>query len=56
MRDAWSEPEIPILMDNVGCGSASTNFLSCPSFGLGNEDCNHDEDVLLTCFELGKGV
>ena len=53
MLDAWSEPEIPFLMDNVECGSATTNFTSCSSQA---EDCDHAENVLLTCFELGKRV
>ena len=47
----WSEPEIPFLMDDVRCESASTNFLSCSSSA---EDCDHAENVLLTCFSSGK--
>ena len=47
----WSETEIPFLMDNVECGSASTNFLSCSSIP---EDCSHGENVLLTCVSSGK--
>ena len=47
----WSEPEIPFLMDDVECESASTNFLSCSSSA---EDCGHNENVLLTCFASGK--
>ena len=52
----WSESEIPFLMDNVECWSASINFVSCTSNGWGVENCNHSENVLLTCFELGKDV
>ena len=47
----WSEPEIPFLMDNVECWSASTNFLSCSSSA---EDCTHTENVLLKCYASGK--
>ena len=47
MYDRWSESEIPFLMDDVQCESASTNFLSCPSSG--SEDCAHSENVLLSC-------
>ena len=47
----WSEPEIPFLMDDVECESASTNFLSCSSDA---ENCVHTENVLLTCFASGK--
>ena len=52
--NAWSEDEIPFLMDGVQCDSASTNFLSCSSNGWGVEDCSHSENVLLTCFASGK--
>ena len=66
MSDQWSESEIPFLMDNVDCGSASTIFLSCSRIDNYNgyddyyygywdngEDCSHEENVLLTCFESG---
>ena len=46
----WSEQEIPFLMDDVECGSASTNFLSCSSNGWGVENCGHSENVFLACF------
>ena len=42
----WSKTEIPFLMDDVQCESASTNFLSCSSTA---SDCGHAENVLLTC-------
>ena len=48
--EEWSEPEIPFLMDDVECGSASTNFLSCSSNGWGLHDCGHNENVILTCY------
>ena len=56
MSSRWSEAEIPFLMDNVECDSASTNFLSCSSNGWGVENCLHSENVVLTCSELGKDV
>ena len=47
----WSEPEIPFLMDDVECESGSTNFLSCSSSTTsGSENCDHTDNVLLTCF------
>ena len=49
----WSEPEIPFLMDNVECASASTNFSSCSRSSY-SENCNHYENVLLKCFTPGK--
>ena len=50
----WSESEIPFWMDDVQCDSASTNFLSCSSSGWGVHNCDHDENVILTCFASGK--
>ena len=47
----WSEPEIPFLMDDVQCESASTSFLSCSTRV---PDCSHSGNVLLTCFASGK--
>ena len=38
-------------MDDVQCDSASSNFLSCSSSA---ENCDHSENVLLTCFATGK--
>ena len=55
MLDTWSDTEIPILMDNVDCGSGSTNFLSCSSRAADEFD-SHMENIFLTCFESGKGV
>ena len=49
----WSEPEIPFLMDDVECESASTNFLSCRSSA---EDCGHHENVVLTCTASGETI
>ena len=54
MFNRWSESEIPFLMDNVLCESASQNFLSCLFNGPNFEDCDHTQNVYLTCFESGK--
>ena len=53
IADRWSEDEIPFLKDDVNCTSATTNFLSCPSNDWGDENCDHNENVLITCFESG---
>ena len=42
----WSLDEIPILMDNVECTSSNDNFLECP---YAPHNCDHDENILLTC-------
>ena len=49
----WWKYEIPFLMDNVDCESASTNFLSCSSSA---EDCGHHENVALTCNASGEKI
>merc|ERR1712176_743562 len=38
-----------ILMDNVSCPSSTTYFPTCSHEGWGSHNCNHSEDVLLTC-------
>ena len=68
ISNQWSENEIPILMDNVDCGSASNFFLSCSRTDYNSyysdeyndnydpfdgHDCYHGENVLLTCLESG---
>ena len=44
---ALSEASVPILMDDVSCPSNTDNFIKCSYSD--DENCNHDEDVLLTC-------
>ena len=46
----WSEDEIPILMDDVKCASASESFLTCATT---TENCSHNENVFVICFESG---
>ena len=56
MRNTWTnETEIPLWLDNVECESGSSDFLSCSSNGWGDENCSHQENILLTCFEQGNG-
>ena len=44
---------VPILMDDVKCINSTSDFLGCSHAGWGDEDCSHNEDVLLTCeFEV----
>ena len=42
-------PEGTIWMDDVNCGSSTTNFLSCSHAGWGKQNCGHGEDVVLIC-------
>ena len=48
-RAQWPETEIPL--DNVVCGSSSTNFSSCANSSA--ENCDRTDDVFLTCFTSG---
>ena len=52
MEDTWSEIEIPFLMDDVECESPLTTFSSCTSNS--DHNCDHEENVLLTCFASGN--
>ena len=52
VEDIWSQTEIPFLMDDVECESPSTTFSSCASNS--DHNCDHGENVLLTCFESGS--
>ena len=47
----WTESEIPILMDNMDCGSSTADFLSC---GYSDLNCDHRENVLITCEDSSK--
>ena len=63
MSNSWSENEIRFMMDDVQCQSATTNFFSCSSTDeyysyydysfWRYENCDHGENVLLSCFESG---
>ena len=57
MSYKWTEPDIPIWMDQVNCMSNSTNFLSCLNGELwGETSCYHYGNVLLTCYESGESM
>ena len=45
----FTESDVPIWMDDVNCDSNVTDFLQCKQSGWGEENCGHNEDVLLTC-------
>ena len=45
----YSGPSGPTWMDDVKCASSTTNFLTCSHNGWGEENCTHNEDILLTC-------
>ena len=42
----------PILFDEVICDGNEINILACSHLGLYEQNCNHGEDVGVTCFGL----
>ena len=49
-RTGFSESTVPIWIDNgLDCNINQTNFLECHQDRWGDENCNHGEDILLTC-------
>ena len=38
-----------ILLDDVNCNGAETSLRTCPHGGWGEHNCQHHEDVSLSC-------
>jgi hypothetical protein len=38
-----------ILLDNVVCSGTESSLLQCSHQGIGNHNCGHTEDVVVTC-------
>ena len=39
----------PIWLDNVGCTGSEEELALCPHRGLGEHNCEHDEDAGVVC-------
>ena len=39
----------PIWLDNLFCSSSDTTLSQCTHNGIGVEDCDHSEDVYVSC-------
>ncbi|XP_028635279.1 soluble scavenger receptor cysteine-rich domain-containing protein SSC5D [Grammomys surdaster] len=39
----------PIWLDDMGCKGSETSLSDCPSGTWGKHNCDHEEDVVLTC-------
>ena len=48
-RYQQGQSQQPTLLDNLRCTGRETSLISCPHPGIGNEDCDHFEDVGLEC-------
>ena len=44
----------PILLDNLGCSSSNTHLRVCPHGGIGVHNCDHNQDVILSCRSEGS--
>ena len=51
-RNGAGPSRFPILLDEVRCNGNETNILACPHLRLNEHDCNHGEDVGVTCSGL----
>jgi len=43
------DSDLRILMDNVKCLGYETSITDCPHAGWGVHNCNHSQDVFLSC-------
>lgn len=46
----------PISMDDVECVGTETRLIDCPASAYGVYDCDHSEDVGLTCLSRGTVI
>lgn len=46
----------PIWLDDVGCKGIEASLSDCPAGAWGQHNCDHEEDVGLTCTGTGDGV
>ena len=45
----------PIWLDDVGCKGSESSLSDCPARAWGQHNCDHEEDVGLTCTGTGAG-
>ena len=44
--------DYPIYLDDVECSGSEANILACTHLPLSDHNCNHSDDVGVTCFGL----
>jgi len=42
-------PNVSIWLDNVNCNGQEARLIDCMHSGVGNSNCDHDEDAGVTC-------
>ena len=48
-RFGSGESSQPIWLDDVECSGSDSRLIDCSHAGIGNENCNHGEDVGIIC-------
>ena len=51
----YSQGTGPILLDDVSCEGSELSLFSCNHRGVGNHNCDHNEDVGVRCGNIGGG-
>ena len=41
----------PILLDDIGCVGNEMLLAECSHIGIGNHNCQHDEDAGVSCLD-----
>ena len=45
-----------IWLDDVQCTGSETHLVNCTNEGIGNHNCEHDEDAGVQCINMGESI